>query len=69
MDNLQAAIADALGTLRDAAGLDGEALFGERSLDPEALPARAAHAFGIIEGAAIALGITPLELLDEIDAT
>jgi hypothetical protein len=29
---------------------------------------RAAHAAGIIEGAALALGLTARELLDEIDA-
>jgi hypothetical protein len=28
----------------------------------------AAHAMGIIEGAAIALGLTALELLDEVDS-
>jgi hypothetical protein len=32
------------------------------------MTARAAHAAGVIEGAAIALGLTALELLDEIDA-
>jgi hypothetical protein len=36
-------------------------------LELERLPGAAAHAAGLIEGAAIALGLTVLELLDELD--
>jgi hypothetical protein len=35
---------------------------------PHDMTARAAHAVGISEGVAIALGVTALELLDEIAA-
>ena len=31
------------------------------------MPARAAHAVGLIEGAASAFGLTALELLDEVE--
>jgi hypothetical protein len=65
---LRAAIVEAREELLAETGLDQEALFGLRALEPSAMTARAAHAFGLIEGAAIALGLTALELLDEVDA-
>ena len=68
MNDLRAAIFDALETLRTETGLDAEALFGERVLAPPDMSATAAHAAGIIEGAGIALGLTALELFDEVDA-
>jgi hypothetical protein len=40
----------------------------ERVLEPEQMTPAAAHAAGIIEGATIALGVTALELLDEVAA-
>lgn len=52
-------------TLAQETGKDGEALFGERVLSPAQMSPSAAHAFGIIEGAGIALGLTALEVLDE----
>ena len=68
MDELRAAVIEAREELRAETGLDQEALFGARVVEPHDMSARAAHAAGIIEGAAIALGLTALELLDEIDA-
>ena len=68
MNDLRAAIQDALQTLRTETGRDAEALFGERILEPTEMSALAAHAAGIIEGAGVALGLTALELLDEVDA-
>jgi len=68
MNELRAAIHDALDSLRTDTGLDAEALFGDRVLEPANMTAVSAHAAGIIEGAAIAFGLTALELLDEIDA-
>ena len=67
MDDLRAAVIEARDALRAETGLDEEALFGERVLEPWDMTARAAHAAGVIEGAATALGVTALELLDEID--
>jgi hypothetical protein len=69
MDELRAAVIEAREELLAETGLDQEALFGERVLEPQDMTARAAHAAGIIEGAAIALGVTALELLDEMIAT
>jgi hypothetical protein len=63
---LHAAIAEALDILTTETGHDADALFGERVLEPAQMSARAAHAAGIVEGAGIALGLTALELLDEI---
>jgi hypothetical protein len=68
MDDLTAAIKDALETLTQATGLDVEALFGERVIEPHAMSPSAAHAAGVIEGAGIALELTALELLDELAA-
>lgn len=68
MNDLQRAVRDALTTLETETGRDLEQLFGERVLEPDQMTPLAAHAAGIIEGAAIALGLTALELLDEVDA-
>jgi hypothetical protein len=62
---LDAAIRDALGELADA-GLGIEAVFGERSTLTESLTPAAAYAAGIVDGAGIALGLTALEVLDEL---
>jgi hypothetical protein len=68
MNDLKSAVLDALKTLETETGRDQEQLFGERVLEPDQMTPLAAHAAGIIEGAAIALGLTALELLDEVDA-
>lgn len=68
MNDLRAAIIDAIETLCIETGQDAEALFGERVLEAPDMSPCAAHAAGIIEGAGIALGLTALELLDEVDA-
>jgi hypothetical protein len=68
MDELRAAVIEARQELQEQTGLDAEALFGARVLEPDDMSARAAHAAGIIEGAAIAMALTALELLDELDA-
>ncbi len=68
MNDLRAAVLEALDTLRTETGHDAEALFGERVLEPKDMSSAAAHAAGIIEGAGIALGLTALELIDEVDA-
>jgi hypothetical protein len=59
-------LVEAMETLLEETGLDAEALFGERILEAAEMSTRAAHAAGIIKGAAIALGVTALELLDEV---
>lgn len=63
-DELNEALVEAVDVLRtlarpmfDLFDLDGVS-------DAERTPA-VAHALGLIEGAAIALGVTPIELLDE----
>ena len=68
VNDLRAAILEALDTLQTETGHDAQTLFGERVLEPEAMSPIAAHAAGIIEGAAIAFGLTALELIDEVDA-
>jgi hypothetical protein len=62
-DDLRIGIREALGA---ETGHDAEALFGERVLEPAQMSPAAAHAFGTIEGAALGLGVTALELLDEL---
>jgi len=68
MDDLEAAIIEAADTLKTATGKELHALFRDRYLDePGALPSPdAQRAAGVIEGAAIALGLTVNELLDEL---
>ena len=68
VDELRAMVIEARDELLAETGLDQEALFGARVLEPHEMSVRAAHAVGLIEGAAIALGLTALELLDEVDA-
>ena len=67
MNSLQTTLFEALAVLLSATNHSADALFGDRVLEPDALPPSAAHAMGLIEGAAIALGLTPLELLDQVD--
>lgn len=69
MDDLREAIREASETLVRATGLSVRALFSDRRLDePGVLPAPdTQRAAGIVEGAAIALGLTVNELLDELD--
>jgi hypothetical protein len=67
-DDLITAVTEALETLTSTTGLDTEQLFGERViLDLSTLPSQAAFAAGVIEGAGVALGLTALELLDELN--
>jgi len=68
MDDLEAAIIEAAETLKAATGKELHALFQDRYLDePGALPSPdAQRAAGLVEGAAIALGLTINELLDEL---
>jgi hypothetical protein len=68
MSDLRAAVLEALSTLESETGRDPDALFGERVLEPGDMSPLAAHAAGVIEGAGIALGLTALELLGEVDA-
>jgi hypothetical protein len=65
---LRAAIVEAMEILTTETGHDAEELFGERVLEPGQMSALAAHAAGIVEGAGIALGVTALELLDDLSA-
>jgi hypothetical protein len=64
-DDLFEAARDAIETLRGG-GHGVDALFGERSVQPEQLAPASAYAIGVIEGAGIALGLTAIELLDEL---
>jgi hypothetical protein len=68
MSDIEDALTEALETLTRSTGLDAEALFGDRVIEPHAMSPSAAHAAGVIEGAGIALGLTALELLDELSA-
>jgi hypothetical protein len=62
---LRETVADAVETLTRATGLNADALFGSRVIDDlGSLPGPAAHAAGLIEGAALACDLTALELLD-----
>jgi hypothetical protein len=61
---LRADIEDALETLAEETRLDADALFSERVLEPGQMTPIAAHAAGLIEGAAAALGLTAIEFLD-----
>jgi hypothetical protein len=65
-EDLRLGIREALQTLLGETGHDAEALFGERVLEPAQMSSTAAHAFGTIEGAALGLSVTALELLDEL---
>jgi hypothetical protein len=62
---LHGAVFEALQVLTRATNLDADALFGDREIeDLGELPGPAAHAAGVIEGAALACDLTVLELLD-----
>ena len=63
--DLIAAVQEALGTLTEA-GHPVDAIFGDRSTLPEQLESDVAYAVGIVDGAGIALGLTAIELLDEL---
>ena len=66
-DDLVNAVREALVIVRGATGLTSEDLFGSRVLgELTHLPPPAAHAAGILEGIGVALGLTTLELLDEL---
>lgn len=41
-------------------------LFGDGAVDLSTVRPEVHHAIGVIEGAALALGLTPIELLDEV---
>lgn len=65
---LEADVAAAVLELRKLTGRTTEELFGERIGEGlETMPNDAARRFGFIEGVAQALGVTVLELLDELD--
>lgn len=68
MNGLRSSILEALAILETDTGRDRDALFGDRVQEPEQMSPRAAHAAGIIIGAALALELTALELLDEVEA-
>jgi hypothetical protein len=62
---LRETVTEAVATLTQATGLDVDALFGSWVVDDlGSLPGPAAHAAGLIEGAALACDLTVLELLD-----
>ncbi len=67
MSDLRATVGEAMASLVKATGRNRDELFGERALELTELSGPAAHAAGLIEGAAIALGLTALELLDQLD--
>lgn len=62
---LRESVTEAVETLVRSTGLDVDALFGARVVDDlGSLPGPAAHAAGLIEGAALACDLTAIELLD-----
>jgi hypothetical protein len=58
-------IAEALTAIANG-GHSVEHVFGDRDVDPSNTSSHEAHAIGFIEGAAAALDLTALELLDEL---
>lgn len=67
MDELHEGIAEALDILKTSTGASIDQLFGDRLVDqPDTLSPTAERATGFIEGAALALGLTVLELLDHL---
>jgi hypothetical protein len=64
-DELAEALTDAVATLREVAESLWD-LFGGAE-DAGTRTPEVAHAIGLVEGAAVALGVTPLELLDEYE--
>ncbi len=66
--DLRKDVTKALSDLVAGTKSDLRQLFDRREASPlDGLSAPAAYAQGVIEGAAVALGMTPLELLDELD--
>ena len=57
----------AIESLRAETGLEAEALFGDRVLDASEMTPTTAYAFGMIDGAALALGLTSIELADQLE--
>jgi hypothetical protein len=66
--DLEAAVREAIDTVLKETGHAADPLFGDLVLEASQMSPRAAHAAGILEGVALAYGLTVLELLDEIDA-
>jgi hypothetical protein len=66
--DLEAALREAIDTVLTETGHAADPLFGDRVLEAGQMSPEAAHAAGILEGAALAFGLTVLELLDEIDS-
>lgn len=64
-DELRAAVLEAADELRAATGKSAWAAF--EAPEQTAASGVAQRAFGFIEGAAMALQLTPIELLDELD--
>ena len=61
------ALREALDIVRNETGHSADELFGDRVLGKLGnLAPPAAHAAGVLEGAGVALGLTPLELLVEL---
>ena len=70
MSDLRQAVEEALALLKAVTSASSDELFGDRIIDvPGRLPAAAERAAGIIEGAALAPGLTALELLDQLELT
>jgi hypothetical protein len=69
MGEFEDLISDAIDTLRVATGKGPYALFYDGLVDEPGVLASAEgqRAAGFIEGAAVALGLTPSELLDQLD--
>ena len=63
-DELHEALRDATAVLREV-GRAAEDLFGNRPPVGRDLTPPVAHAMGLVEGAAVALNATPMQLLDE----
>ena len=61
-------VSEHLATLLRSTGHDSHELFGDRVVeDFAALPAHLAYAAGCIEGVSVALGMTTLEMIDELE--
>ncbi|MDB4959625.1 MAG: hypothetical protein JWO36_7194 [Myxococcales bacterium] len=58
-------IAEALNAIANG-GHTIDHVFGDRDVDPSVRSSQEAHAIGFIEGAAAALDLTALELLEEL---
>lgn len=65
-NELRVLLRDAMNVLSAATHHDANALFGARVFEPADRSPTAAHAMGVVDGAAVALGMTALELLTEM---